>query len=354
MSSSRPLAALVLGVTSLSLGCSNTFDPALFASDGGGVGGDAGPPVFRLADYCSGETVPAITLPDGASSTSMAIDTRGLADNGSSELSCARRTPTGPDGFATVTMAANDRWHFHFRHVGEANPVLYVLPSCDVRLCASDVADTCDGGADEHLTITTGATGGTYFLGIDTPDAAGLTGTLEVIRPVCGNGLLEHSETCDDNNRAPGDGCDENCRAELSVGGQLEEANPNDDRFSANHILGEGPITVTGRVATVCEVDWFMIDVPAGASVDARLLTATGAACTSTRPEHVELDLFRETGALPIATGVETGGGCAAIDDTTPGSTGLAAGRYFLRVYALNDFVDRPFDYGLRVTLTTP
>jgi hypothetical protein len=308
---------------------------------------DGGPPVFPLADYCSGETVPELVLPAGASSISVAIDTRLLNDNGSGELTCSREAARGPDGFATVRMGANDRWHFHFRHVGDPDAILYVLPSCDVRLCTEVVADACNTAADEHLTVTTGSMPVDYFLALDTPDVAGLTGSLEVIHPTCGNGILEHSETCDGTAR-----CGTDCRAELS-GAFLEEANPNDDRFSANHILGMGPIMVTGRIVTSCEVDWFMIDVPEGADVDAALLTSTGTACGASRPQ-IELDLFRESGSLPIATGIEAGGGpCAAIASATaPGARNLAAGRYFLRVYALNDIVDRPFTYGLNVTVT--
>ncbi|MBN8614029.1 MAG: hypothetical protein J0L92_25755 [Deltaproteobacteria bacterium] len=308
---------------------------------------DGGPPIFALADYCTGEVVPRIMLAAGASSMSVAIDTRDMRDHGSAELTCSRETASGPDGFASVSMGANDRWHFHFRHVGDADPVLYVLPSCDVRLCTEVVADACNTGADEHLTVATGSTPVDYFLAIDTADAAGLTGSLEIIHPTCGNGMIEHSETCDGTAR-----CGTDCRAELS-GAFLEEANPNDDRFSANHILGMGPVMVTGRVVTPCEVDWFMIDVPEGADVDAELLTSTGTACGTSRPQ-IELDLFRESGSLPIATGIEAGGGaCAAIASASaPGARNLAAGRYFLRVYALNDTVDRPFTYGLNVTVT--
>ena len=35
--------------------------------------------------------------------------------------------------------------------------------------------------------------------------------------PFCGNGLVEGSEECDDGNSNPGDGCDENCKAECEI-----------------------------------------------------------------------------------------------------------------------------------------
>ena len=49
--------------------------------------------------------------------------------------------------------------------------------------------------------------------------------------PVCGNGLLEGTEQCDDNNAVPGDGCDENC--------EIEPGNPH-DQCTAALFIAEG------------------------------------------------------------------------------------------------------------------
>jgi hypothetical protein len=153
----RTLVALALGVTST--GCIDTFDSALFMRDVGvdatapdaptmdaferdaaadpdafvvldapaldapaldaasdAPPSDGGPPLFSVADYCT--TAPELVL-SGASRT-IAIDTRGLVDDGSADIAmCLGTAPVGPDGFFRIHSAAGQRWHFHFRHVGE-------------------------------------------------------------------------------------------------------------------------------------------------------------------------------------------------------------------------------------------
>jgi cysteine-rich repeat protein len=58
--------------------------------------------------------------------------------------------------------------------------------------------------------------------------------------PVCGNGIVEEGEECDDGNNIPGDGCDPNCRKEkppVCGNGVLEEGEECDD---GNNIPGDG------------------------------------------------------------------------------------------------------------------
>ena len=37
---------------------------------------------------------------------------------------------------------------------------------------------------------------------------------IEEVEPVCGNGVVEAGEQCDDGNRSNGDGCDAECQTE--------------------------------------------------------------------------------------------------------------------------------------------
>jgi cysteine-rich repeat protein len=356
-------ASLVLPLTLLAAGCINTFDPSLFARDAGGPPADGaptfdgGPPLLALADYCSGG-VPALTIPAGSTASSIGIDTTALIDDVSTDVTaCVRGSPTGPDGFARVQMEAGERWHFHFRHIGDANPALYVLDTCDPRRCRDDRAvNLCDQGADEHLSFEAPAAG-EYLIGLDTFDAVGLTGTLEIIRPVCGNGLLEHSETCDDGDREAGDGCDEECRDEItSAPTDRGETEVNDDRFSANHVLaGTEPLLVTGRVASRCESDWFVLDVPADASLRAEITTSSGGSCAGSLdvPDPFTLDLLAADGLTVLGTATPVAN-CPAIDPSRDTfATSLPSGRYYLRLFgAVED--GRTFNYGLRITVTTP
>jgi len=317
---------------------------------------DGGPPVFALANYCT-DAVPLLDLGAAAART-IAIDTRTLGDDGSGDISmCLGGSPTGPDGFFRFSATARERWHFHYRHVGAVNPALYILETCDLRMCRDNqVIDLCNSGADEHLTFQA-ATAGSYFVGIDSFNAEGLTGTVEAYRPVCGNGMREHSETCDDGGVVPGDGCDEECRDEITSAltdrGELEV---NDDRFSANHglVTPGTPLTVTGRIATACETDWFVIDLPATGSIQAELLTMAGASCMGSLdvPDPFTLELIASDGLTRIGSGT-LASGCPAIDPARDAfATGLPAGRYFLRIFGRADS-GRPFNYGMRVTTTT-
>jgi cysteine-rich repeat protein len=46
-------------------------------------------------------------------------------------------------------------------------------------------------------------------------DKADVTNAISMSgQPVCGNGIVERGETCDDRNNADGDGCDSNCQVE--------------------------------------------------------------------------------------------------------------------------------------------
>jgi cysteine-rich repeat protein len=293
----------------------------------------------------------------GASRT-IAIDTRGLADDGASDIAmCLGRAPTGPDAFFRITAAANERWHFHYRHVGDVDPALYVLGTCDLRVCMDNqVVDLCQVGADEHLTFQP-SVAGSYIVGVDAYGAEGLTGSLEVYRPTCGNGMREHSETCDDGDLDPGDGCDEQCRDEitntLTDRGELEV---NDDFFSANHALYTPgtPMLITGRIATACESDWFVVDLPSTSSLAAQMRTMADASCVGSLdvPDPFTLQLIAADGLTRVATGAIDAGGCPGIDPTreTVAAT-LAAGRYFLRVFGAVD-TGRRFDYGLSLTIT--
>lgn len=312
--------------------------------------GDAGPRVLELADDCVDmAAVPELLIPAGTSDLSVAIDTRALTDNIDDTLACTGTRSIGPEGFLRIRTTAHQRMHFHFRRTGSADPSLYLLPTCDVRQCrTSQSIDICGQGADEHLSIDP-ATDGELLLAIDSNEETGLTGTLQVIRPTCGNGRQEHSETCDDGNTDSLDGCDSTCRKELVDGDA--ELEVNDDRFSANHLLpATSMMTITGRIASVCESDWFGVDVTAGQALGIEILTSAGAACAGDRPANIELELYNEDGERLRGRGTARAGGCPSIDPSTDTfAAGLAAGRYYVRLYARNADIDRPFDYGLRV-----
>ena len=186
-------------------------------ADDGGTG-DAGE-AFVLADTCLGD-VPMLT----SALSDVTVDLSTLDDDISDIGFCTGADAPGNDGFFGVEMAAGDKWHFHLRTTsgGGLNPAIYVLDStCDSRRCmAGDAIDICGVGRDEHLSFVA-PQDGTYFVGIDSRISGSASYQLVAVQPVCGDGVVEHSETCDDRNTDDGDGCDSLCRAELNSGTQL-------------------------------------------------------------------------------------------------------------------------------------
>jgi cysteine-rich repeat protein len=359
----RSRSLLVLALAS---GCVGNFDAHLYqareeaGTSDAGTPNDAGIAPLALGDFCgTGGSVPMIprpASPTDAVSTAFLIDTTGLADDVSDVAACTGAQQHGNDGFASVMMMAGERWHFHLRRPsGGMNAALYILDSaCDERTCAGGAGqDLCGASADEHFSYTAPADG-TYYLGVDAEAAGGFTGELDVIHPVCGDHTKQHSEGCDDGNTMGGDGCDAQCRVELSSGGSEMEAN--DDRYSANHvILGASgtAVNVIAHVASACESDVFAFDVPTGetAAVVVAIDLSTGG-CPADATVPMELALLGTDGSTALATTtLPSTGGCPMLMGGALGT--LASGTYFVRVRSIgNTAPDRPFDYRVTITPT--
>lgn len=352
----RSAGALALsGALALAAPGCFVFDESLYRAreQDGGATGDAGPPAVALADTCAGD-VPVVTFADGATTWMRAIDTTALADD-HSNLSCTGRPSPGPDGFFAIDMEAGERWHVHVRRRSAgADPVLFVLRQiCDERNCdRPNGLDACRTDSDEHLSLLATAAG-RYFVGIDSSNTDGFVGSVEVFRPVCGDGRQEHGESCEPG-VDPSLACNDQCRVVLAPSASEHEVN--DDAFMANELdlTGATTTTVGGRIGALCELDVYAVDVPTGASLRASLWTAGGSDCPAGTPAAA-LQLLGADGIVVLGEGTARGASvCPVIDDTDGFARSLAGGRYHLRVYALNDEIARPFDYTLRVELVAP
>lgn len=356
MSRARTALLFALALAIATPGCF-VFDESLYRAreDAGGGGIDGGLGSLALAEDCTAaSTVEVAELHGGATSWIRSFDTRGLADD-YTNLSCTGRPSPGPEGLFAIDMQAGERWHIHVRRRTDgADPVLFVLPrTCDERGCDRPLGlDACRADSDEHLSLVATTTG-RYYVGIDSANAGGFAGTVEVFRPVCGNGVQEHGESCEPG-VDPTITCNDECRVVLSNGASEREVN--DDAFMANELdLASGTISISGRVGALCEIDVYAVDVPAGGgSIRASLRTAGGADCPASTPS-TELQLVGEDGIVVLGTGTARGASaCPSIEATDTFANDLAEGRYYLRVYALNDEVSRPFDYSLQVELISP
>lgn len=299
---------------------------------------DAGE-VFELAETCLG-TVPMLT----SGLSDVTIDLSAYTDDISDIGFCTGADAPGNDGFFGVEMDAGEKWHFHVRTNASAalNPAIYVLDStCDSRRCmAGDAIDVCGEGRDEHLSFVA-PQAGTYFVGVDSRLSGGASYQLVAVQPVCGNGEVEHSETCDDNNLEDGDGCDSECRAEL--GSNIAEAEPNDDPTGANRILSVNS-AVNGVLGGRCDRDMFVVDVETLGDFQVQLDGAGGTACVDGDPTF-ELDLLSSDGRTVISRGAnEDGEFCPTMT-----SFGLEPGTYYLAVTTGES--ERRFDYTLSLSL---
>lgn len=325
-------------------GC-NYFPEALLDGSPGGddAGVDAGGG-FALAETCSGD-VPMVS----ANLDDVPIDLSGLRDDISDIGFCTGADAPGQDGFFAVEMSAGEKWHFHLRTNSEDghNPAIYVLDSCDSRRCmAGNAIDVCGEGRDEHLSFVA-PSDGTYFVGIDSRVVGPATYQLVALQPECGDGAVEHSETCDDSNLDDGDGCDSACRHELPhPSSGLEEEEPNDDPTGAN-VLTAGTIRPTGRLGGRCDSDMYVLDVAEGTTLDVAVRGAGAVACTDAAP-LITLELLAANATSLVTSGTIPGGEfCPSFS-----LSGLAAGTYYLRLSA--DENERPFDYTLDVASAVP
>jgi cysteine-rich repeat protein len=241
----------------------NVFDPALYQNvqTQDAAPADAGPDGARVAAFVD-RCEEATALP-AASSMSFDIDTTNFKGDYSELVACAGHDLPGNDAFVAVQMAVGEKWHVHVNPLSTGfDPAVYVLASCDERACSRMTAiDECGPNKSEHLSFVA-PQNGTYFIGVDSVSGGGMA-NVQIFRPTCGNGVVEHSETCDDNNTSSGDGCDSLCRKELSAAA-VTEVEPNDDPRAANVLLlpsHPGTITANGMLATRCDHDMYSITV---------------------------------------------------------------------------------------------
>jgi len=307
--------------------------PSDLLDDGGTSDGTVSVP---LSETCVGD------VPMVSAGTNATFDLSSFVDDVSAVGGCTGETTPGADGFFGVEMAAGEKWHFHVRNMAASglDPAIYVLDSaCDARRCGpTDGIDRCAGNRDEHLTFVA-PRAGTYYVGLDSKEVGGGVYELLVVRPECGDGALEHSETCDDENTESGDGCDASCRVELSSGARGEEE-PNDDFTGANVVPPEG-LDVDGQLTSECDVDLFVVDVPATGAVDVDVLAVGAVVCADPAPD-LDLRLWNADATTVRAVGtVEAGNACPVLR-----ATGLTPGEHLVSI-ATNE--ERPVSYVLRI-----
>jgi cysteine-rich repeat protein len=315
-----------------------------------------------LGDSCT-SAVPRVALGDDTEAV-FVVDTAGL-DNAFDQCTGTLPVP-GEDGVLTANFRVDEKWHFHVRPLGDAgldfDPAVFVMSSCEsARSCQSPIAvmDRCGPGEDEHFSFTATSVGD-YYLVLDNQIASSAPRKYEinVAKPICGNGIQEHDETCDDGNLLAGDGCDDICRIELSQNGLAEEAN--DDHETASTVLlnSAGQRIVWGSLPP-CDVDYygFQVSQPGTLRLDMGPNSTSlspddpPAACLDPEAGRVTMTLYYEQpggGRMEIADGVPpTGSSCPGLQ----GAMLAQPGKYTLELTLPKD-ATATIDYRLLFQVT--
>ena len=216
--------------------------------------------------------------------------------------------------------------------------VLYVWDACGQGSVELECQDIPDETGDEKAAITLTA-GQTVYLVVD--GFSTLAGTeagrfnLFVNEIVCGDGIVDVGEWCDDANTTPGDGCSDTCTVEWA-----SETEPNNDRGSANVLPQWG---ITGGI-TAGEKDYFSFQATAGVTYHVETVTGLGGVhgtCGSTSAEDVSLEVWSATGSSSLASDSDSGlGWCAMLDWTAP-----STGTYYVAVVGNSSSTVAPIYY---------
>jgi len=319
----------------LASGC-NVFDESLVPKEG--TTGNS------LGEDCLGDDIPTFV----SENSFVAIDTSTLR-NDRQQLSCVGQSAQGNDGFFAVEMTKDKKWHFHVKVTAgtTADPTVYVLDQgCQDSVCQRGWGlNECLPGQDEHFSFFP-PHDGRYFVAVDTIGEGGEPMELLAVEPECGNGVKEHSESCEDGNLDDGDGCDSRCRQEIEF--DASEVEPNDESTAnANVLMFDGEnARVTGEVGGKCDFDSFAVAVPANGAISA----IVSGDCSY----DMSLALVRRDGLTEIQAVETAAGECPEIDGSEDFARDLAAGVYFLRITTQRQDEPTPLAYTLDVQVTTP
>lgn len=176
---------------------------------------------------------------------------------------------------------------------------------------------------------------GTYELVVNEYGNNGTIANLYVVlgsiqANICGNGIAETGETCDDGNTVSGDGCSSMCALE---GNNVTETEPNDTIATAQALSlttgAANAITVSASF-TANDTDYFAVTVPMGATWTVQADTHGQAANLSSCSTDTILYLDDASGTL-ITSGDDTGYGlCSSISASLTGGTAAGGTTYYI------------------------
>ncbi|MGK4009308.1 DUF4215 domain-containing protein [Sorangium sp. So ce1036] len=182
-----------------------------------------------------------------------------------------------------------------------------------------------------------------------TPATFGYTLSLTLDTAVCGDGVREDPELCDDGNTIGGDGCSATCELDTP----WPEAEPNGTAAEAGARGALRPnALVSGAIEPLGDVDVFAFEVPALA--DVRIATYDpGSLSECSQGVDTFVRLLAADGESVLESDDDSGpGACSLIDPRVAGwAAGLEPGTYYVVVEEFSNDATIP-GYNLLVELT--
>lgn len=229
---------------------------------------------------------------------------------------------------------------------GMLDVVLTSLPNLGVSVrasCAADVelgcADaTAEVGGEERLSVPIEA-GQTVFVMVHgyAPGEAGDYHLSVASRPiVCGDGITDPVEGCDDGNDSSGDGCSASCELEAT------ELEPNDTVGSAQAFAAPW----FAAIDPPGDVDVLVVDVPKKASLVVHTFDVGDGACAGGMLDSF-VEVLDASGETVLVTDDDGGEGLCS----RAIATALEPGEYLVRVSASPLGLESTFPYELAVVV---
>jgi len=188
--------------------------------------------------------------------------------------------------------------------------------------CVGGDATTVEGIADACVADVVAQLPGA---GTTTTTLAQGGSTTTTVPAVCGNGVLEFPEECDDGGTTSSDGCDATCHLEPT-----QEVEPN-DTGQTSQSLGAAPKMVAGSLSSITDVDFFAFTLgsPAGLHIEVSDTGGVGSCATL----HTHIFLYDSIGQ-DIVGDYDSGAlDCSLLDPAlNPEVANLAAGTYVVKI----------------------
>ncbi len=197
---------------------------------------------------------------------------------------------------------------------------------------------------------------GTYFLTVEDFDRDGLIPAYELVlssvpADVCGNGVVEPGETCDDANTRDGDGCSAMCAYEATV---VNEAEPNGTRPEATPtgLAAAGSVTVSGRIEGGADRDYFSFVVPANTSASLTAFTYSTIGQPTSCGPGVDTEIWIEDASGAVLRNNDDANGLCSRVSGVAVTGGATPTTYYLRVeYYSSTGTPVPFSYFADIIL---